>query len=201
LGEVSDSGVPANKYKRELLLYDDDFRHCEGKDEDTGFPAKCQVSSQEERPRYCNALGLVEQGQVTDVIGDVSCVEGKVDHLNHNYDTNDCAKMCLATNYLGPTDATTSQRTKPSMNCTDDRDIIAAQLRIKVSEKDALSPKQRVDLYELLLKYQPHFTKRPGRCNVFEYKFEIEGEIPASAISRPIPFALRAQVQDQIGQC
>jgi hypothetical protein len=197
LGEVSDSGVPTNKHQGELLLYND-FRHCEGKDEDTGFPAMCQIPSQEERRRCCNTLGLVEQGQVADVIGDISCVDGKVDNLNENYDNTDCAKMCLATDCLRPTDATTSQRIKPSMNCTDDRDITAAQLRIKVSENDTLSPKQREDLYELLLKYQPHFTKRPGRCNVFEYKFEIEGEMPASANSRPIPFALRSQVRDQI---
>jgi hypothetical protein len=49
LGEVSDSGVPTNIHQGELLLYDGDFRHCDGKDEETGFPAKCQVPSQEER--------------------------------------------------------------------------------------------------------------------------------------------------------
>jgi hypothetical protein len=40
--------------------------------------------------------------------------------------------------------------------------------------------------------------KRPGKCNKFEYEFQIEGCIPTSANSIPIPLALRDQVRDQI---
>jgi hypothetical protein len=188
--EVSDNGIHTHKHQGRLLLTDGNLLHCEGLD----FPEKCRVPSQKVGHGRCKALGLVEQGQVADVIGDFSYVEGEIDNLNDNYDSTDCARMCLATNYLAPIDATMIQGTKSGMNCTDDRDITAAQLLAKACENDTLSPQQREDLYELLLKYQPHFTKRPGRCNVFEYKFEIEGEMPSSANSRPIPFALRAQV-------
>ena len=50
----------------------------------------------------------------------------------------------------------------------------------------------------LLSKYRSHLTKRPGRCKQFEYKFEMTGEMPKSRNTRPISFALRAQVKEQI---
>jgi hypothetical protein len=49
-----------------------------------------------------------------------------------------------------------------------------------------------------LIKYQQHLTKRPGKCNLFEYEFKIEGEMPPTANSRSIPFALRAPFREQI---
>jgi len=81
---------------------------------------------------------------------------------------------------------------------TDDRMITTEQLRGKVCENNNLSPQQQEDLYNVLVKYQRHLTKRPGKCTKFEYEFKIEGSIPTSANSRPIPFALRDQVRDKI---
>ena len=52
------------------------------------------------------------------------------------------------------------------------------------------------------MKYQPHLTKQPGKCNGFEYHFNTVGELPKSASSRTIPFALHddacAQIQDML---
>ena len=76
--------------------------------------------------------------------------------------------------------------------------ITTEQLRGKVCENNNLSPQQQEDLYNVLVKYQRHLTKRPGKCTKFEYEFKIEGSIPTSANSRPIPFALRDQVRDKI---
>jgi hypothetical protein len=81
---------------------------------------------------------------------------------------------------------------------TDDRMISAEQLRAKVCEGNRLSTGQQEDLYKMLAKYQQHLTKRPGKCTQFEYEFRIEGSMPHSANSRPIPFALRPQVREQI---
>jgi len=67
-----------------------------------------------------------------------------------------------------------------------------------MTEKNNLSPQQQEDLFDVLIKYQQHLTKRPGRCTKFEYEFKIEGSIPTSANSRPIPFVLRDQVRDRI---
>jgi hypothetical protein len=76
--------------------------------------------------------------------------------------------------------------------------ITADQLRAKVRENNVLSPQQQNDLYEVLIKYQQHLTKRPGRCNMFEYEFNIEGDMPPTANSRPITFVMRAPVPEQI---
>jgi hypothetical protein len=81
------------------------------------------------------------------------------------------------------------------MNPQDDRIITSDQLRAKVCENNKLSLQQREEIYGLLLKYQQHLTKRPGRCSVFEYEFQIEGDMPTNANFRPIPFALRAPVR------
>jgi len=76
--------------------------------------------------------------------------------------------------------------------------ITGDQLRAKVCENNILSPQQHKELYEVLIKYQQHLTKRPGRCNMLEYEFKIEGDMPPTANSRPIPFGLRASVREQI---
>jgi hypothetical protein len=69
--------------------------------------------------------------------------------------------------------------------------VTAEQLRDKVKEDNRLSPQQQEDLYNLLIQYQKKKKKRPGKCTSFEYEFKIEGSMPISANSRPIPFALR----------
>jgi hypothetical protein len=84
------------------------------------------------------------------------------------------------------------------VNSLDDRVITADKLRAKVCENNMLSPEQQKELYGVLIKYQQHLTKRPGRCNVFEYQFKIEGDMPSAASSRPIPFALRTPVREQV---
>ena len=73
--------------------------------------------------------------------------------------------------------------------------ITTEQLRGKVCENNNLSPQQQEDLYNVLVKYQRHLTKRPGKYTKFEYEFKIDGSLPTSANSRLIPFALRDQIQ------
>jgi hypothetical protein len=70
------------------------------------------------------------------------------------------------------------------MNSLDDR-ITADQLRAKVCENNILSPQQQKKLYGVLIIYQLHLTKRPGKCNVFEYEFKTEGDVPPTAILGP----------------
>jgi hypothetical protein len=84
------------------------------------------------------------------------------------------------------------------VNCLDDRVIAADQLRAKVCENNTVSPEQQNQLCGVLIKYQQHLTKRPGRFNTFEYEFKVEGDMPPTVNFRPIPFALRAPVRDQI---
>jgi hypothetical protein len=43
-------------------------------------------------------------------------------------------------------------------------------------------------------------TTKPGKCNLFKYKFLVEADQPIVGYSRPIPFATRPEVQRQIEQ-
>jgi hypothetical protein len=44
------------------------------------------------------------------------------------------------------------------------------------------------------------FTTRPGRCNIYEYRFQVNEDKPIVGYSCPIPFAVRPAVRDQIMQ-
>ena len=83
---------------------------------------------------------------------------------------------------------------------TDDRLITAEYLRGKLSKSNNLSPQQLEELYNVLniSNIFKKKKKRTRKCTKFQYKFKIEGSIPNNAYSKPIPFALRVQVRDQI---
>jgi hypothetical protein len=105
------------------------------------------------------------------------------------------SKRALCFTTYSKTNAVNTQNTRQRLDTkhivNDDRDITVEQLRRKVGESNNLSHQQQNELYEVLMKYQAHLTKRPGRCTDFEYEFQVEGSVPSSAGSRPIPFALR----------
>jgi hypothetical protein len=54
--------------------------------------------------------------------------------------------------------------------------------------EENLSCEEKCKLLELIHKYQEHFVTRPGRCNMSEYRFQMQGGLPKSCNSRPIPF-------------
>jgi hypothetical protein len=89
-------------------------------------------------------------------------------------------RLCLTASYVGPNNVSTSHKSGADVNCLDDRTITADQLRAKVCENNILSAEQQ-ELYGVLIKYRQHLTKRPGRCNVCEYEFKIEGDMPPTA--------------------
>jgi hypothetical protein len=68
--------------------------------------------------------------------------------------------------------------------------------RLRIEEN--LSYEQKCKLLEMIHKYQEHFVTKPGRCNMFEYRFRMQGGLPKSCNSRPIPFSLRREVRGQI---
>ena len=69
---------------------------------------------------------------------------------------------------------TTTGNTFHTKNETpDDRAITPDKLKAKISAYDDLNEIQRDQLLALLMKYQPHLTKQPGKCNGFEYHFKI----------------------------
>ena len=81
------------------------------------------------------------------------------------------AGLCLAASCDRADTNGSTQATISSSNPSDSRDVTTEQLRAKINENANLSDFQKEQLYALLLRYKRHLTKRPGRCNQFEYKF------------------------------
>jgi len=79
-----------------------------------------------------------------------------------------------------------------------DRVITPDNLKAKISEYDDLNEIQRDQLLTILMKYQPHLTKRPGKCKRFENHFYVVGKLPKATSTRTIPFALRDELRAQI---
>jgi len=121
-----------------------------------------------------------------------------LDNLSNDDGSADDARLCLTTSYFEPNYVNTSHKSEAHVNSLDDRMITADQLCAKVCENNISSPQQQNGLHGVLIKYQQHLTKRPGRCNAFEYEFKIEADMPPTANSRPIPFALSVPVREQI---
>jgi hypothetical protein len=71
----------------------------------------------------------------------------------------------------------------------DDSSLSLEQLQIE----ETLSYEEKCKLLELLCKDQEHFVTRPGRCNISEYQFQMQGGLPKSSNSRPIPFSLQIE--------
>jgi hypothetical protein len=45
-----------------------------------------------------------------------------------------------------------------------------------------------------------HMTTKPGKCNVFGYKFQVKTDKPTVEYSGPIPLATRPAVREQVNQ-
>jgi hypothetical protein len=63
--------------------------------------------------------------------------------------------------------------------------------------EDSLPESQKEKLLNPL-KYQAHFTKKPRKCSCFKYQFQLQGGVPKFQNSRPVPFALHKDVQEQV---
>ena len=48
--------------------------------------------------------------------------------------------------------------------------------RLRIGEN--LNYEEKCKLLELISKYQQHFVTRTGRCNMFEYRFQMQGGLP-----------------------
>jgi len=125
------------------------------------------------------------------------------DKLMRKYDSENVDIIVHATpntavNCFRTVTSDTYQTISAMNNTPDDRFVTPNKLKAKISEYNDFSENQRDQLLAVLMKYQPHLTKRPGKCNGFQYHINIVGKLPNSASSRTIPFALRGDVCAQI---
>jgi hypothetical protein len=85
-------------------------------------------------------------------------------------------------------------RTTETMQDTmDTRSISLPDLRAKYEAVD-LTESERGVLFDMLLEYQKYFTARPGKCTLMKYQFEVTSPEAIVGTSRPMPFAVRAQI-------
>jgi hypothetical protein len=89
-------------------------------------------------------------------------------------------------------------RTEP--HPPDPRALQKSDLFNVVAMNENLNPVQRDQLYEVLVNYLDSFTEKPGKCNLFEYRFQVESNQPIATYSQPIPFAMRSAVRTQLEQ-
>jgi hypothetical protein len=63
-----------------------------------------------------------------------------------------------------------------------------------------LEKQQKEKLMEVILRYTEFLTTRPGKCEVYEYKFNITNTTPIIDYSRPVSYSARAGVRKQTEQ-
>jgi hypothetical protein len=89
-------------------------------------------------------------------------------------------------------------RTEPSP--PDPRALQRSDMSNLVAKNENLNPGQRDQLFEVILNYLDSFTEKPCKCNLFEYRFQVESNQPIATYSRPIPSAMRPAVRTQLEQ-
>jgi hypothetical protein len=81
-----------------------------------------------------------------------------------------------------------TRRSEPiSLNIPDPRSLRKTDLSALVGQIINISEEQKEDLYRVLEKYIGNMTTKPGRCNLFKYKFQVELDKPIVGSSRPNP--------------
>jgi hypothetical protein len=71
-------------------------------------------------------------------------------------------------------------------------------LQLVINGSEVLNTAQKSAIFNILNKYLPHMTEKPGKCNLFKYEFKVQSDKPIRSFSRPVPFTLRPAVKAQI---
>ena len=80
------------------------------------------------------------------------------------------------------------------------RQVSEVDLEKLIMSNNNLEKQQKEKLTEVLRRYTEFLTTRPGKCKVYEYKFNITDTTPIIGYSRPVPYSARAGVTKQIEQ-
>jgi transposase InsO family protein len=83
---------------------------------------------------------------------------------------------------------------------TDERSVTPQQLRDKVDRAENISLSQKEELFDLLMRYKEQFSSKPGKFNLFTYRFVVEAADVITGYGRTIPFGMREEVRTQIEQ-
>ena len=74
----------------------------------------------------------------------------------------------------------TVQNAKAQATNPGEKEVSSHLMLQNIKIEDSLSESQKEKLSNLLIKYEVYFTKKPGKCNCFEYRFQLQGGVPKS---------------------
>jgi hypothetical protein len=161
-------------------------------------------------PGELNDLGTPTTGTASDLnyVGDVEaddevngCDEVLSPGRGHSANNEDTTICCSK-------DATVEKRallvprigSHPQPALSDARSLTKTDLRHLVEQNANIDESQKERLFNTLIKYLSYMSERPGKCHLMKYKFHVENTRPIVGYSRPIPFAVRPAVREQIAQ-
>jgi hypothetical protein len=96
--------------------------------------------------------------------------------------------------YVSPNESPLQDRS----GAPDRRVITVPELQRKVEEAGGLD--ERIQLLDVLIENKESFISKRGKCTLMMYRFDMHDEQSIIGTSRPIPFAVRATVKEQINQ-
>jgi hypothetical protein len=137
--------------------------------EDNFSNENCDVDDRNESSRKCNFVACSNEDlSARDVEG--NCGVGILSVAATDRVAGNERKGCC----------NTVQNAKVQATNPDEREVSSQVVLRSINIEDSLSESQKEKLSTLLLRYQAHFTKKPGKCNCFEYRFQLRGGMPKS---------------------
>jgi hypothetical protein len=82
----------------------------------------------------------------------------------------------------------------------DPRQVSEVDLEELIVSNSNLEMQHKEELIEVLLRYSEFLTTRPGKCKVYEYKFNVPDTIPIKGHSIHVPYSATTAVRKQIEQ-
>jgi hypothetical protein len=82
----------------------------------------------------------------------------------------------------------------------DPRIATPSQIESIVQNLENLNASQKSQVKKLLLENRQRFSKKPGEYKEFSYNFQVESLPKVTSTNRPIPFAIRKEVKDELSR-
>jgi hypothetical protein len=102
-------------------------------------------------------------------------------------------------NYTGKFLPSSYQASRPNREQIDPRSLSRSDV-LQLTEGNEGLESDKEGLFRVLENYVSHMTTKPGKRNLFVYKFQVQPDHAIVNYSRPIPFAIRPAVRKQIAQ-
>jgi hypothetical protein len=148
-----------------------------------------------------NSLDYVAAGEyLGDVVPNTEVFDVFCDQRRGSDDRTAVSNVDLCINYVKGSLPGCEPNTYPKQSPTDPRSLRKEDVSNLVEQVACLTDEQRKELFAILVKYLKFLTTKPGMCTLLRYKFQITSDQPIISYSRPIPFAQRPAIQEQLSQ-